>query len=81
MFHQPLYMQWKRIRKADPLQLCPEWRDRYAECANWGLANGWTPDRRMMRIDGHLPWGPDNVLLVPMRERDRRRHADVVRAA
>lgn len=79
MFRQSLYMQWKRLRKANPLQLCPEWRERYDVVAGWCLANGWTPDRRMVRIDIYAPWGPDNVLLAPMRKREHRRHD--VRAA
>ncbi len=81
MFRQSLYMQWKRIRKEDPQQLCEAWRAAYIECGNWCLANGWTPDKRMVRIDAYLPWGPENVLLVPMRRRQQRRHADVVLAA
>ncbi len=78
MFRQSLYMQWKRLRKT-PLVLCKEWRERYATVAGWCLARGWTPDMRMVRIDVSLPWGPDNVLLAPMRRRKHRRHD--VRAA
>lgn len=78
MFRQSLYMQWKRLKKT-PLLLCPEWRTRYATVAGWCLAQGWNPDMRMVRIDAALPWGPDNVLLAPMRRRKHRRHD--VRAA
>lgn len=80
MFKQSLYRQWIRIRNEAPLQLCQEWRERYDVVACWCLANGWNPDLRMVRLDIGAPWGPDNVLLVPMRKRQHRRH-DVVRAA
>jgi hypothetical protein len=65
MFRQAPYRQWWRLRRQDPALLCDEWRESFRPVADWLLSIGWTPGHRMVRLDGHQPYGPENVMVIP----------------
>jgi hypothetical protein len=85
-----LYQAWRGIKTrcfnpknaafknygAKGITIAPEWKDDPIAFVQWALANGWTPNLTIDRIDRRGNYEPSNIEFISKSENSRRRNQD-----
>lgn len=71
--NNPSYQQWYGSRG---ISLCAEWRT-FKPFEEWALANGYSEDKQIDRIDNDGNYEPSNCRWVTLKEQGRNRRTNV----